>query len=375
MPKDYYNILGVGKTASAEEIKTAFRKKAHEHHPDKGGNAEKFKELNEAYQVLGNVEKRKQYDQFGAAAFSQGGFNNAGGQGGQGAWGGFNSAGGFSGFQNGAGMDFNFEDLGDMFGGFGDIFGFGGGSRRGSTRKQTRGRDLEMTVALEFLEAAFGLEKEINFTKNTVCDRCHGNGAEPGAKIETCKVCGGSGTVTRVQRTILGDIQNRTVCSHCDGDGQTYSQKCTKCGGTGIHREPVKLKVRIPAGINDGESIRLSGQGEAGQKGAPAGDLYLRVAVKSHKKFQRDGYDIKTEETINITQAVLGDKIEVDTIHGPLKLKIPEGTQSGTIFKLKEKGVIKLHNRGVGDHYVKIIVKIPVGLNKKQRELLEGLNL
>lgn len=363
MSKDYYDILGVSKNASADEIKTAFRKKAHEHHPDKGGNAEKFKEINEAYQVLGNAEKRKQYDQFGSTfqhGQASGGFNGAGG---------FN---GFSGFQNG-GMDFNFEDLGDIFGGFGDIFG--GGSSRGSHRRETRGRDLEMKISLDFLEAAFGAEKELNFSKNVVCDRCNGNGAEPGAKVETCTVCGGSGRVTKIQRTILGNIQTQAACSHCGGEGKIYSQKCTKCGGNGIHHEAVKLKVRIPAGIDDGESIRLSGQGEAGQKGAPAGDLYLRVTVKAHKKFIRDGYDIRTEETINITQAILGDKIEVETIHGSLKLKIPEGTQSGTIFKLKEKGITKLNNRGIGDHYVKIIVKIPAGLTKKQKQILEGLDI
>jgi molecular chaperone DnaJ len=366
MPKDYYDILGVGKNASAEEIKSAFRKKAHEHHPDKGGNAEKFKELNEAYQVLGNTEKRQRYDQFGSAAFNQGG---------AGGWGGFNQ--GFSGFQSAdwrsTGMNFDFEDLGDMFGGFGDIFGFGGG--RQSSRRPTRGRDLEMNTSLDFMEAAFGTEKEINFTKNTTCSHCRGNGAEPGAKIETCKTCGGSGKVTRIQRTILGNIQTQAICSHCSGEGKIYSQKCTTCGGSGIHREQVKIKVRIPAGINDGESIRLSGQGEAGQKGAPAGDLYLRVKLQPHKKFVRDGYDIRTEETISISQAILGDKIDVATIHGEVKLKIPEGTQSGTIFKLRDKGITKLHNRGIGEQYVKIIVKIPSGVSKRQKQILEELGI
>lgn len=363
MSKDYYDLLGVSKNASADEIKTAFRKKAHEHHPDKGGDAEKFKELNEAYQVLGNTEKRQRYDQFGSAAFNQGGYGGgAGGFGGQ----------GFSGFQNGN-MDFNFDDLGDMFGGFGDIFGFGGG--RQSSKRQTRGRDLEMNTTLDFLEAAFGTEKEISFTKNTTCSHCHGGGAEPGAKVETCKTCGGQGRVIKIQRTILGNIQTQATCSNCDGEGKIYSQKCSRCGGNGINREAVKIKVRIPAGINDGESIRLSGQGEAGQKGAPAGDLYLRVRLQAHKKFIRDGYDIKTEEIINIKQAVLGDKIDVATIHGEVKLKIPEGTQSGTIFKLKEKGITKLHNRGIGDQYIKIIVKIPSNVSKKQRQLLEELGI
>jgi len=362
MSKDYYDILGVSKSASPDEIRVAFRKKAHEHHPDKGGNAEKFKEINEANQVLGNPEKRKQYDQFGST------FQN--GQ----AGGGYGGAGGFSGFQNGGGFNMDFEDLGDMFGGFGDIFGFGGGSRQ-SSRKQSRGRDLEMIVNLTFLEAAFGLEKELVFSKNIICDRCRGEGAEPGAKIETCHTCQGSGRVTRLQRTILGNIQTQSVCSDCNGEGKTYSQKCTKCGGIGIHNEQIKLKVKIPAGINDSESIRLSGQGEAGQKGTGAGDLYLHIKLQTHKKFKRQDYNVNTEETITISQAVLGAKIEIETIHGVVKLKIPEGTQSGTIFKLREKGINKLHNRGLGDQFTKIIVKIPTGLNKKQKQLLDELNI
>jgi len=358
MSKDYYAILGVSKNASAEEIKAAFRKKAHEHHPDKGGNAEKFKEINEANQVLSNPQKKKQYDQFGST-FQNG---QAGG-----------ATEGFSGFQNGGGFNMNFEDLGDMFGGFGDMFGFSG-SRQGSNQR-ARGRDLEMELNLEFLEAAFGLEKNLSFSKNIICDHCQGNGAEPGTKIEVCKTCGGSGQVTRLQRTILGNIQTQSVCTACSGEGKIYSQKCTKCRGSGIHHERVELKVKIPAGINDGESIRLSGQGDAGPKGSPAGDLYLRIRVQAHKKFVRQGYDINTEETINITQAILGDKIELDTIQGPVKLKIPEGTQSGTIFKLRGKGISRLHGGGTGDQFTKIIVKIPSGLSRKQKQLLNELNI
>jgi molecular chaperone DnaJ len=364
MSKDYYDTLGVSKLASADEIKAAYRKKAHEHHPDKGGDAEKFKELNEAYQVLGNNQKRQQYDQFGSSFQNgQAGGANYGGFGGQG--------GGFSGF-NAGGVDF--EDLSEMFGGFGDIFGFGGGSRQNKQRSRA-GRDLEMAVNLDFLEAAFGLEKELNFTKNVICDRCKGNGSEPGAKIETCSTCGGQGQVMGVQRTILGNIQTRTTCQSCHGEGKIYSQKCSKCSSTGTHREATKLNVKIPAGVNNGESIRLSGQGEAGEKGAAAGDLYLRIKVATHKKFVRDNYDIKTKENISIKQAILGDKIDIETIYGTVKMKIPEGTQAGTTFKLKEKGVIKLHNRGVGDQYIKIDIIVPKGLNKKQKQLLEELNI
>lgn len=360
MSKDYYNILGVSKNATPDEIKTAFRKKAHEYHPDKGGNTEKFKEINEANQVLGNPEKRKQYDQFGST------FQN--GQ----AGGGF-GGGGFSGFQNGGGFNMDFEDLGDMFGGFSDIFGFGGGKQ--NTKRQARGHDLEMSISLDFMEAVSGTEKDINFSKNIVCSHCQASGAEPGSKIEICKNCNGSGRVTRLQRTILGNIQTQSVCTYCDGEGKTYNKKCSKCEGAGVHREQVKIKVRVPAGINDGESIRLSGQGEAGQKGAEAGDLYLRIKLQAHKKFKRHGYDINTEEIINISQAILGDKIEIETVHGPVKLKIPEGTQSGTIFKLRGKGMIKLHNQGTGDQFTKIIVKIPIGLNKKQKQLLTEIGI
>ena len=359
MSKDYYNVLGVTKDASADEIKTAFRKKAHIYHPDKGGDAEKFKEINEAYQVLGNAQKRKQYDQFGSS-FQNG---QAGGGFNQGGMGGFD----FSGFQDGG------IDMDDLFGGLGDIFGFGGGHQ--SKKKSTRGRDLEIAVNLDFLEAVFGLEKELSFTKNVVCDHCQGNGAEPGTKIETCPTCGGSGQVIGVQRTILGNIQTKTTCPNCHGEGKIYSSKCSKCHGAGIIRETAKLKVRIPAGINNGESIRLSGQGEAGERGGIAGDLYLRVRVGQHHKFIRDGYDIKTEENIGIKQAIFGDKIEVETVSGPVTLKIPEGTQSGTIFKLKEKGVEKLNNRGQGDQYVKINVVIPKNLNRKQKQLLEDLDI
>lgn len=360
MSKDYYNILGVSKDASPDELKAAFRKKAHEHHPDKGGDAEKFKEYNEAYQVLGNPEKRKQYDQFGSA-FQNG---QAGGQ----------NYGGFSGFQNGGGFNMDFEDLSEMFGGFGDIFGFGGSSR-GGAKRQSRGRDLELNLNLDFKEAAFGLEKEIKFSKNASCSHCHGHGYEPGAKVETCSDCHGTGKITRLQRTILGNIQTQSVCPRCEGEGKTYSQNCSKCGGSGVHHEQVKIKVKIPAGINNGESIRLSGQGEAGLKGSPAGDLYLRIKISVDKKFVRDGYDVKTQEFISVKQAILGDKIEIETINGPIKLKIPEGTQSGTLFKLKEKGIIKLHGRGVGDHYVKVIIKIPSNLSRKQKNILAELDI
>ncbi len=357
MSKDYYEILGVPKSASADEIKTAFRKKAHEHHPDKkGGNEEKFKEANEAYQVLGNAQKRQQYDQFGS------GFQN--GQAG-GGYGGFN---GFNG-------NINMDDLGDIFGGMGDIFGFGGGSSRQSGNRRSRGEDLEMILTVDFMDAVFGSEKEISYRRILTCDKCQGEGGEPGASVETCKTCGGRGRVMKVQRTILGNMQMEAVCSDCAGEGKIFSKKCSKCGGDGLVRDQVNIKVKIPAGINNGESIRLSGHGDAGRKGGASGDLFLHIKITPHKKFVRQEYDIRVKETINIKQAILGDKIDVDTVDGPVKLKIPAGTQSGTVFRLKESGVPKLHGRGRGDQLVEVIVKIPQELNKKNQKLIEDLSL
>lgn len=357
MSKDYYDILNVSKDASQAEIKTAFRKKAHEFHPDKGGDETKFKEINEAYQVVGNEEKRKQYDQFGSS------FQNGQAGGGQ-------NYGGFSGFNQGFG-GINMDDLGDIFGGgFGDIFG--GGSRK---TRSDRGRDLEMSITINFEEAAFGVEKELSFTKNVKCSSCSGTGGAKGAKLETCKTCGGSGKISKIQRTILGNIQAQSTCPECEGQGQIYSSKCSKCLGSGVNRENVKLKVKIPGGINEGESLRLSKQGEAGEKGAENGDLYLRIKVKEHKDFLRDGSDVHSQQNISITQAVLGDKVDIKTIHGNVKLKVPEGTQSGTIFKLRGKGVALLRESGFADHYVKIKVLIPKGLNRNKKKLLEELNI
>lgn len=351
--KDYYKILGVDKKASTEEIKTAFRKMAHKHHPDKGGDEEKFKEVNEAYQVLGNENKRQQYDQFGSnfAQGQTGGFS--------GSWGGFDG-----------GID---VDLGDIFSGFSDIFGFGGGSSQ--SQRTTRGRDLEIGLELSFLEAAFGLEKEISFPKQVTCDRCQGNGSEPGHKIETCPTCNGQGFVVGVKRTILGNIQSRVACSTCQGEGKVIKKKCSKCGGSGLYQKQVKMKIKIPAGINTGESIRYQGQGEAGLRQAPAGDLYVRIKVNPHPKFRRVAYDIRSEEEILIRQAVLGDRITVETIHGPVKLKIPEGTQSGTVFKLKDKGIKRPKALSQGHHYVKIKVNIPKKLSKEQRKQVAELEI
>lgn len=363
MSKDYYKILNVDKGASQEEIKKAFRKLAHEHHPDKAhGNEDKFKEANEAYQVLGDPQKRAQYDRFGSS------FEN--GQ----AGGGFQGFDGFRDFSNfSEGFNVNMEDLGEMFGGLGDIFGFGGGTGRGKGRTR-RGADIEVALSIDFLEAAFGVEKEISLNKTVVCSECHGNGAEPGSKIDTCKECNGTGRVVRLQRTILGTVQTQTTCPTCKGEGKTYSQKCKKCNGLGVAKETVNLKVKIPAGIDEGQTIRLAEQGEAGPHGGQAGDLYLQIRIKPTTQFKREGFNIVTDLEIGFSQAALGGKFEIKTIDGIVTLKIPDGTQSGKVFVLKEHGIPKLQSRGRGDHLVRVIVKTPTNLSREQRKLLENLN-
>jgi molecular chaperone DnaJ len=362
MAKDYYSILGVSKDASQAEIKTAFRKLAHKHHPDKGGDANKFKEANEAYQTLGNEQKRKQYDQFGGSnPFSSGA--GAGSYGG----GGFD----FSGFQQGGGA--GFEDLGDIFG---DMFGGGFGGGRSSRRQASaKGSDIEAILTIDFLEAAFGGTKEILLNKNVKCSVCNGTGAEPGAKIETCKECSGRGIVYKNQRTIFGTMQVEAVCPNCQGEGKTYSKKCSKCSGHGFHKGEEKIKVKIPAGINNSEAIRITSKGNAGPKGSPAGDLLLRINVARSDEFDRRDYDIHSKETISVKQAILGDKIEVKTIHGDVTLKIPSGTQSGTTFRIRGKGVKKLRGIGEGDHFVEVVVNIPKSISRKDKKILEQLDI
>jgi len=363
MGKDYYKTLGVDKGASQDEIKKAFRQKAHQCHPDKaGGDEAKFKELNEAYQVLSDQKKRAQYDQFGSA-FEHG---QAGG-----GFQGFDDFRDFSGYTNG--FNINMDDLGDIFGGFGDIFGFSG-NKGGRGARARRGRDIQVALEIDFLEAVFGVERDVSLKKTVKCDHCHGNCAEPGSKIETCKTCGGSGRVTRVQRTILGNMQVQAGCEACAGEGKSYNQRCTKCHGSGVCQEIVNLKVKIPAGIDNGETIRLSGQGEAGEKNAPGGDLFLQIRVRPDKRFVREGYDIKSKAEISFTQAALGDKIDIETVDGSVKLYIPDGTQSGSMFKLKGRGIERLQSHGRGDHLVEVVVKTPKGLSRKQKELLREFN-
>lgn len=375
MSKDYYDILGVKKNASQEEIKHAFRKLAHEHHPDKNGsNGDKFKEANEAYQTLGNEQKRKQYDQFsaqGGSVFGGGGFNyqdfaRASARGGNP----FGSAqGGFGGFSQGN-VNFDFGDLGDL----GDVFGSFFGDNGGSQTRQAKGADIETRLDITFEEAVFGVEKNIELSKRVTCHHCQGQGAEPGSKINNCKTCGGSGRVSAVQQTILGTFQIQRVCSACQGEGRTYEKKCSRCTGSGVEYGTEKIKVKIPAGLEDGQQLRLAHQGEANPKGL-AGDLYINIRVRPNPDFRRVGDDIRSDYHISIAQASLGDKIEIKTVDGHVNLKIPAGTQSHSEFKLTGKGVPHLRSRGRGDHLVKIIIDIPKNLSKKQRKLIEELGI
>lgn len=358
MSKDYYQVLGVSKTATTDEIKKAFRKLAHQHHPDKNGGTDvKFKEINEAYQVLSNPDKRKQYDQFGTA------FESAGGSGGF-NWNDFQNDGGYQG-------NINFEDLGDIFGGFGDIFGFGSRGRGGPRG----GADLQVEIAIDFEEAVFGVVKNLRLEKEIVCSKCSGTGAEPGSKVVTCSTCHGSGQVRQVQRTFLGAMQTATVCNVCGGSGSKAEKACTRCGGLGKERGIRNLDVKIPAGIDSGQAIRISGEGQVGERSSRAGDLLLYIIVRPHKLFTRSGYNLLTEKVISLPLAVVGGKVELKTLDGEVSLKIPAGTQNGTVFKISGRGVPHVRSTKRGDLLVTVEVKIPSRLTKKERELMAELGV
>ncbi|AXU28478.1 TPA: molecular chaperone DnaJ [Clostridioides difficile] len=351
--RDYYEVLGISKGAEAQEIKKAYRKLAMKYHPDRNPGdkeaEEKFKEINEAYEVLSDDTKRKTYDQFG-----HDGLNGQGDFGGQGGFGGQ----GFGGFE-------------DMFGDiFGDMFGgsFGGGRAR--RRGPQRGADIRQSVTISFEEAAFGKKMSIKVNRSEECEECNGTGAKPGTSKKTCSTCNGTGQVRTVQRTPFGNIASSRPCSACNGTGEVIESPCSKCHGTGNTRKVKNIEVDIPAGIDDGQMIKLSGQGEVGEKGAPRGDLYIVVNVKAHPLFTRDGNDIYFEMPITFVQATLGDEIEVPTLDGKVKYSVPEGTQTGTVFRLKEKGIPRIRGNSRGDQYVKVVVEIPKKLNDKQKELL-----
>ena len=348
-------MLGIDKSASPEEVKAAFRRLAHKYHPDKpGGDEAKFKEINEAYQVLGKPEKRSQYDQFGESFDQQGGF------GGGMNWSDFMS----QARGGGGGMNFNGMDMGDIFG---DMFGFGGG--RG--RKRNRGEDIQVDFVLDFRDAVFGIKKEINLYKKVKCDHCNGNLAEPGTKINTCKTCDGKGQVTRVQQTMLGAFQTNSTCTDCRGEGKKAETPCSKCSGRGAVKAEEMIEVDVPAGIEDGATIRFTGKGNVADGGGTPGDLYVLIRVKQDKKFERRGNHIYVHEDISFAQAALGDKIDVTTLDGEVSLKIPAGTQSGSKFRLKGKGVPFMRSASRGDMYVVIDVVVPKKLSRQQKKLLE----
>lgn len=362
MSKDYYKILNVEKNASADEIKKAFRKLAHQHHPDKqGGDETKFKEINEAYQVLSDADKRQKYDQFGADFEQQGGF------GGGASWDDFMRA---ARGQGGGGFNANFGgfDINDLFG---DMFGFGGGGGQGW--RQHRGNDVQVDIEITFREAVFGVEKEIRLMKNNACDVCNGTGAEPGSKIKTCDTCKGQGQVRQVQRTILGSMQTVVNCAACQGQGKIPEKSCKHCNGRGVKRSESVYTIKIPAGIDNGGAIRVSGRGESGGTGGQSGDLYVVVHVRAEKGFDRREYDIYTEAHINFAQAALGDQIDIDTMDGKKKLVIPEGTQSHQEFRLKGLGVPHLNSTRRGEQFVTVIVDVPKKLSRGVKKLVEEL--
>lgn len=354
MSKDYYEILGVSRTATDDEIKKAYRKLALKYHPDKHkgdkDSEKKFKEINEAYQALSDRQKRAQYDQFGTAD-SSGGF--------QGGFSDFD----FSGFNTGG----SFSDIFESF--FGTSGGRSQSSRGGRKRGPITGNDIEAVIKLSFEEAVFGCQKELEITKPAKCDNCNGTGAEPGSKISNCSYCNGTGEVRSVKNTILGQISTSRTCDNCGGEGRVPEKQCSKCHGTTRVRARESIRVKIPTGVDNGSTIRLSGKGEGGVYGGESGDLYVHIQVVSSKKFIRSGYDIHGEKEIHISQAVLGDEVNVETIHGNIKLKVPAGTQSGRVFKIANKGVQKLHSSSYGDHYVKMAVKTPEKLSRQEREL------
>ena len=355
--RDYYEVLGVDKSVSEDELKKAYRKAAKKYHPDLNpGNAEaekSFKEVNEAYEVLSDKEKRARYDQFGHAGVDPN-FGAGGGYGG-----GF--GGGFTG---------DFGDLGDIFSSF---FGggFGGSSRRSNPNAPRRGNDTAASVTISFEEAAKGCKKTVKVTKVDNCTECGGSGAEKGTTAKTCPVCHGSGQVATTQRTPFGVMQTQQVCNHCHGSGKIIDNPCKTCQGKGRIRHTIEQTVEIPAGIDDGQVISLRGAGDSGVNGGPSGDLRINVNVRPHPIFERDGYDVYCEIPITFTQAALGAEITVPTLDGKVKFTIHEGTQPGDEFKLRGKGIQRLRYSGRGDQYVKIVVEVPKDLSKAQKEKLK----
>lgn len=349
--RDYYEVLGVDKSASADEIKKAYRKLAKQYHPDLNKDnpeaADKFREIGEAYGVLSDNDKRAKYDQFGHA-----GVDGSGG---------YSQGGGFGGFGD-------FGDLGDIFGSFfGGGFGGGSSSRRNAP---TKGRDMRASINLTFEEAAFGCKKDVKVSRLENCTTCGGNGAKPGTKPQTCTRCSGRGQIRTVQNTMLGQMQTTTTCPDCRGKGTIVTEKCPECQGAGKTRVSDKISVNIPQGVDEGQSLRVRGKGDAGDNGGPNGDLYISISIKRHPIFEREEYHVFVDVPISFVQATLGCDIEVPTLDGKKSLNIPEGTQSGTRFKMKGLGIPYPGGNGRGDQYVTVNVEIPKNLTQKQRESL-----
>jgi molecular chaperone DnaJ len=350
--RDYYEVLGVQKGASDDEIKKAFRKMSKKYHPDLNpGNKEaeeKFKEVNEAYQVLSDSDKKSKYDQFGHAGVDPN----------------FGAGGGYG----GAGFDFG-DIFGDIFGGFGG--GFGGGRRNGPRR----GNDIRRVIDISFEEAAFGCTKKMNIQTQEKCEECGGTGAKKGTTVTTCSHCSGTGRVKTQQRTILGYMTTETTCPQCNGEGKIIKEPCRECRGTGAVRRNKTIEVQIPSGIDDNQTIQLSGKGEAGSKGGPNGDLLITVRVRPHDIFQRRGNDVFINMPISFVEAALGANVKVPTIDGGcVELTIPEGTQAGTRFRMKGKGIPYLRSKSRGDQYVTVEIEIPRNLTQKQKELLKDFD-
>ncbi len=363
MSKNYYDVLGVEKTASKDEIKKAFYKMAHKYHPDKkGGNESKFKEVNEAYQVLSDDDKRSKYDQFGSGYENMGG----GGYGGTQGFGGFdwsNFAEGFSARGGQAdGMDFDLNDI------FSDFFGGGMGGGRAQVR---RGRDISTEIQISFSDAVFGTNRKILITKTSNCQVCHGSGAKPGTKMETCKHCNGQGRIREAKKTIFGTIANTKTCEACYGTGEVPKEACEKCKGRGVLRREEEVAIEIPPGIRDGEMVRMTGLGEAVSKGT-AGDLYIKINVAPHPVFKRDGHDLIMNLNLKLSDALLGAKYPIQTLDGEIEVTIPEGVGINEILRVRGKGVPYSKTRR-GDLLIKLNIKLPNKLSRKSREIVEEL--
>ena len=348
--RDYYEVLGVSRGASEAEIKKAYRKLAKENHPDlHPGDKEaeaRFKEVNEAYEVLSDADKKARYDQYGHAGVDPN----------------FGAGGGFDG-------SFDFGDLGDIFGSF---FGGGfGGGRRTNPNAPQRGESIRLSLAISFEEAAFGCEKSVTVERMETCETCHGNGCAPGSTPEVCPECHGTGTVQVRRQTPMGVFATSSPCTRCGGKGKIIHQPCKDCHGTGAVRKRKTIQASIPAGIDNGQTISIRGQGNAGKNGGPAGDLLITITVRPHELFRREGTSVLCEAPITFAQAVLGAELEIPTIDGKVKYELPEGTQSGTTFRLKGKGIPALNGRGRGDQYVTVYIETPRNLNKEQKEALK----